>query len=59
MLIFLFEENEAIHRSFLRGIDFVTYFGLIGGETFLHPELEKCIIYLGENIKNRSEELQW
>lgn len=38
---------------FFQRIDFVTYFGLIGGETFLNPALEDCIIYLGENYQKQ------
>ena len=50
---FSFEELKRNIDLFFERIDFVTYFGLIGGETFLHPELEKCIVYLGENYRNQ------
>ncbi|WP_026759277.1 radical SAM protein [Selenomonas ruminantium] len=50
---FSFEELKHSIDLFFERIDFVTYFGLIGGETFLHPELEQCIEYLGENYKNK------
>ena len=50
---FSFEELKRSVDLFFERIDFVTYFGLIGGETFLHPELEKCIMYLGEKYRNQ------
>ncbi len=50
---FSFEEMKKSIDLFFERIDFVTYFGLIGGETFLNPDLEKCIIYLGENYRKQ------
>ena len=50
---FPFEELKKNIDLFFERIDFVTYFGLIGGETFLHPELERCIAYLGENYRKQ------
>lgn len=50
---FPFEEMKRNVDLFFERIDFVTYFGLIGGETFLNPDLEKCIEYLGENYRNQ------
>lgn len=52
-LHFPFGEMKRNIDLFFERIDFVTYFGLIGGETFLHPDLEKCIIYLGENYRKQ------
>lgn len=50
---FSFEEMKRSIDLFFERIDFVTYFGLIGGETFLHPDLEKIIVYLGENYRSQ------
>ena len=50
---FSFEEMKNNIDLFFERIDFVTYFGLIGGETFLNPDLEKCIRYLGENYRKQ------
>ena len=50
---FPFEEMKRNIDLFFERIDFVTYFGLIGGETFLHPDLEKIIRYLGENYRRQ------
>lgn len=50
---FPFEEMKRNIDLFFERIDFVTYFGLIGGETFLNPDLEKCIVYLGENYRDQ------
>ena len=50
---FSFEEMKRNIDLFFERIDFVTYFGLIGGETFLNPDLEKCIVYLGENYPSQ------
>jgi hypothetical protein len=50
---FSFEEMKRNIDLFFERIDFVTYFGLIGGETFLNPALETCIVYLGENYRDR------
>ncbi len=50
---FPFEEMKQNIDLFFERIDFVTYFGLIGGETFLHPDLEKIIRYLGENYRRK------
>lgn len=50
---FSFEEMKRSIDLFFERIDFVTYFGLIGGETFLNPDLEKCIVYLGENYRKQ------
>lgn len=50
---FSFEEMKRSIDLFFERIDFVTYFGLIGGETFLNPDLEKCILYLGENYRRQ------
>lgn len=50
---FTFNEMKKNIDLFFERIDFVTYFGLIGGETFLNPDLEQCIRYLGENYKER------
>lgn len=38
---------------FFQRIDFVTYFGLIGGETFLYPDLEELIDYLGKKYRKQ------
>ena len=46
------EMKESIDLFFER-IDYVTYFGLIGGETFLNPQLEEFIEYLGENYRSQ------
>lgn len=50
---FPLEEMKRSIDLFFERIDFVTYFGLIGGETFLHPALEDCIIYLGEKYQKQ------
>lgn len=50
---FSFEEMKRDIDLFFERIDFVTYFGLIGGETFLNPDLQKCIVYLGENYREK------
>ena len=50
---FSFEEMKKTIDLFFERIDFVTYFGLIGGETFLNPDLEAFIIYLGENYRKQ------
>lgn len=50
---FSFEEMKKSIDLFFERIDFVTYFGLIGGETFLNPDLERCIVYLGENYRKQ------
>lgn len=50
---FSFEEMKKSIDLFFERIDFVTYFGLIGGETFLNPDLEKFIVYLGENYRKQ------
>lgn len=50
---FSFDEMKRNIDLFFQRIDFVTYFGLIGGETFLNPHLEKCIVYLGEHYRNQ------
>lgn len=61
--LFMPYQKEKIHFKlddlkrnidlFFQRIDFVTYFGLIGGETFLHPGLEELIVYLGENYRQQ------
>lgn len=50
---FSFDEMKRNIDLFFGRIDFVTYFGLIGGETFLNPALEDCIVYLGENYRKQ------
>lgn len=50
---FSFDEMKRSIDLFFERIDFVTYFGLIGGETFLNPDLEKYIVYLGENYRKQ------
>jgi hypothetical protein len=50
---FSFEQMKENIDLFFERIDFVTYFGLIGGETFLNPILEQCIEYMGENYRNQ------
>lgn len=50
---FSFDELRRNIDLFFQRIDFVTYFGLIGGETFLNPYLEECIVYLGEHYRNQ------
>lgn len=50
---FPYEEMQRNIDLFFERIDFVTYFGLIGGETFLHPDLQKIIRYLGDNYGNQ------
>lgn len=50
---FSFEEMKESIDLFFERIDFVTYFGLIGGETFLNPALEQYIVYLGENYRKQ------
>jgi hypothetical protein len=50
---FSFDSLKENIDLFFERIDFVTYFGLIGGETFLNPILEQCIEYLGENYRNK------
>jgi len=50
---FSFEEMKENIDLFFERIDFVTYFGLIGGETFLSPALEDLINYLGENYRDK------
>ncbi len=52
-LDFSFEELKKSIDLFFERVDFVTYFGLIGGETFLHPELTKYIQYLGEHYRDQ------
>lgn len=50
---FSFEEMKKNIDLFFERIDFVTYFGLIGGETFLNPILEDLIVYLGKNYRKQ------
>ena len=50
---FSYEEMKENIDLFFERIDFVTYFGLIGGETFLNHDLEKCIVYLGEKYRKQ------
>lgn len=50
------ELQESIDLLFER-IDFVAHFGLIGGETFLHPELVRIIEYLGNNYHDKIGQL--
>lgn len=50
---FSLEDMKKNIDLFFERIDFVTYFGLIGGETFLNPILEDCIVYLGENYRSQ------
>ncbi len=50
---FSLDEMKRSIDLFFGRIDFVTYFGLIGGETFLNPDLEQCIVYLGENYRKQ------
>ncbi|MBR1634296.1 MAG: radical SAM protein [Lachnospiraceae bacterium] len=50
---FAFDDLKESIDLFFDRIDFVAYFGLIGGETFLHPELGKYITYLGENYGDK------
>lgn len=50
---FSFDELKRNIDLFFQRIDFVTHFGLIGGETFLSPYLEDCITYLGEHYRNQ------
>ena len=50
---FGFDELKSSVDQFFERIDFVTYFGLIGGETFLNPDLVQYIRYLGENYRGR------
>lgn len=50
---FSFDEMKRNIDLFFERIDYVTYFGLIGGETFLNPDLEKCIVYLGEKYRKQ------
>lgn len=50
---FSYEELKENIDLFFERIDFVTYFGLIGGEIFLHPDLEQIICYLGENYRKQ------
>lgn len=52
-LSFGFDEMKNNIDLFFKRIDFVTYFGLIGGETFLNPDLVKCIEYLGDNYSSQ------
>lgn len=48
-----FDEMKRNIDLFFQRIDYVTYFGLIGGETFLNPHLEECIVYLGEYYRKQ------
>lgn len=50
---FSYDEMKRNIDLFFERIDFVTYFGLIGGETFLNPDLEKIIQYLGEKYRSQ------
>lgn len=50
---FTFEEMKKTIDLFFERVDYVTYFGLIGGETFLNPDLETFIRYLGENYRHQ------
>lgn len=50
---FSFQEMKENIDLFFERIDFVTYFGLIGGETFLTPALEPLIVYLGEHYRKQ------
>ena len=50
---FTFEEMKKTIDLFFERVDYVTYFGLIGGETFLNPDLEAFIRYLGENYRHQ------
>lgn len=50
---FSLEEMKESIDLFFERVDYVTYFGLIGGETFLNPQLEEFIKYLGENYRSQ------
>lgn len=48
-----FEELKRNIDLFFERIDYVAYFGLIGGEPMLNPVLADVIVYLEENYKNK------
>lgn len=48
-----FETLKKNIDLFFERIDYVAYFGLIGGEPVLHKELKDIIIYLQENYKDK------
>lgn len=48
-----FDEMKRNIDLFFQRIDFVTYFGLIGGETLLNLCLEDCIVYLMEHYRGQ------
>jgi hypothetical protein len=50
---YTFEELKESIDLFFHRIDFVTYLGFLGGETFLSPVLERLIIYTGDHYSDR------
>lgn len=50
---FSFEQLKENIDLFFERIDYVAYFGLIGGEPMLNPALKDIIIYLEENYQNK------
>lgn len=50
---FTFEELQNNIDLFFNRIDYVAYFGLIGGEPMLNPVLKDVIIYLEENYADK------
>ena len=48
-----FEELKRNIDLFFERIDYVAYFGLIGGEPMMNPVLKDVIIYLEENYKDK------
>lgn len=50
---FTFDRLKNNIDLFFERIDYVAYFGLIGGEPLLNPSLKDIIVYLEENYKNK------
>ena len=50
---FAFAELKRNIDLFFQRVDFVTEFGMIGGETFLNPCLEDIIVHLGEHYREQ------
>lgn len=48
-----FEELKKNIDLFFERIDYVAYFGLIGGEPMLNPKLKDVIVYLEENYSDK------
>lgn len=50
---YTFEELKENIDLFFERVDYVVYFGLIGGEPMLNPILKDVIVYLEQNYRNQ------